>query len=762
MRSPLSAEGGEDLHPVSDSVPAAVLAVDDNPNNLRSLQAVLGELGANLVTAQSGDEALMRLLERDFAVILLDIQMPGLDGFETAQLIRSRQRSRHTPIIFLTAYQYSETDVERGYALGAVDFLFKPMSLTVLRSKVSVFLELHRKTEAVRRQAILLEDATRRAHERELQEVQANWEKERLQQEMERERRVSEALNHKATELARTVAERKRAEEALQRTNQRLRLLADAASCLLVETKPESCFERICKGLAEHVGLDAWLAYNFDENQNALLLSSHFGVPERDVPEFKQLTLNGGPTAAAAIAEQPVIAEGGGGAVANWGAPWDKLGLTAAACFPLLAQGTVLGALVLGTRSRSSFGNGETAVMHTVADQVAMAVERGRLIGELRGRNQALRRADQRKDEFLAMLGHELRNPLTPVVNTLQLLQVKGITDEEVRLAVDAANRQAQHMVRLLGDLLDVSRITSGKVELQRRRADLASTIDDALQTTKGLVTEKRHRLTVELPPGSVTINVDCTRFTQIISNLINNAARYTDPGGTIRISCATHGHELVVLVRDNGVGIDPAELGLIFETFVQVNPTSDRANGGLGLGLTLVKRLTEMHGGTVTARSAGRGFGCEFEVRLPVIVDHMQAMPDRISMHNSDQLGSLRILLVEDNEDIRVTLRQLLELNGHVVEEASDGQRGLELIVSSEPQIAFVDIGLPGLDGYEVARQVRKAQVMPYTRLVALSGYSGEEVQRRVRESGFDAHLVKPVGLNDLRRVLSEVQGPA
>jgi signal transduction histidine kinase/DNA-binding response OmpR family regulator len=756
------AGSSENVQLLDEHTPAAVLAVDDNPHNLRSLEAVLGELGANLVTAESGDEALLRVLERDFAVILLDIQMPGLDGFETARLIRARPKSRYTPIIFLTAFQYSETDVERGYALGAVDFLFKPMSVTVLKSKVSVFLELHRKTEAIRQQAVLLEDASKRENERRLAEAQARWEQDRLREEMDRERKLSEAMSQKAAELARTVAERKRAEEALRRTNQRLRLLADTASSLLLAPNADACFEQIGHGLTQHLGLDVWLAYAVDTKRGRMRLTSKAGVPEAKVPLLETISLSGDAVGRAAQEQQPVVAETAD-AVAAWGKPWDELGLAAAAAYPLVAHGHVLGALVLGARHRSSFAGGETAVMRTVADQIAMALERGKLIEQLQHRNQALHEADQRKDEFLAMLGHELRNPLAPVVNTLQLLQVKCGNDADLRNALEAANRQAQHMVRLLDDLLDVSRITRGKVELRRRRVDLASTIDDALQTTSGLVASKEHTLSVELPPTAVTIDVDATRFTQIVANLINNAARYTDPGGQIRVSCRVDEEDLVIVVRDNGRGIETSKLNLIFDTFVQVNPTSDRSHGGLGLGLTLVKRLTEMHGGSVIAKSEGPGRGCEFEARLPVVVRVPVKAPlpplrERTANGEDDQLAPLRILLVEDNEDIRVTLRQLLELHGHEVQEASDGPRGLELIVGSEPQVAFVDIGLPGLDGYEVARQVRANQPMKQTRLVALSGYSGEDVKKKVLESGFDAHLVKPVGLSELRRVLSDI----
>lgn len=760
MQSPISS--GEFGELTGDDTPVSVLAVDDNRYNLQSLQAVLSELGAHLVTAESGDEALLRVVERDYAVILMDIQMPGLDGFETAKLIRARPRSRHTPIIFLTAFQYSETDVERGYRLGAVDFLFKPLSLEVLKSKLTVFIELHRKTEAIRRQARLLEQAARRENERQLAEAQAQWEKERLREEMERERKVSEAMSQKAAELARTVEERKRAEEALRRTNQRLRMLADIASCLLLDNAPGHCFDKICQSLSQHIGIDVWLAYTFDETTHGLNLVSKVGVPEALLARFTTLPFKSEPIVRAHQEQNAVTAGGGvGQEIEAWGEPWTELGLSSGWCFPLLAHGRTLGFLFIGARYRSSFGNGETAVLRTVADQIAMSLDRSRLIDELQSRNRALYDADQRKDEFLAMLGHELRNPLAPVVNTLQLLRIKCEDADEIRAAVEAANRQAQHMVRLLDDLLDVSRITRGKVELRKRRVDLAGVIEDALQTTAPLVKAKQHSITVELPPSAVTIEVDPTRFTQIVANLINNSARYTNEGGRIRLSCSVSGRDLVVLVNDNGCGIDPSKLGMIFETFVQVSPTSDRAHGGLGLGLTLVKRLTEMHGGHVVARSEGVGRGCEFEVSLPVVTEVVERTQERRRPQTltgeETPLESLRILLVEDNEDIRVTLRQLLELNGHEVQEASDGQAGLDLIVASRPQVAFVDIGLPGIDGYEVARLVRASQPAEQTRLVALSGYSGEEVQRKVRESGFDAHLVKPVGLNELRRVLSD-----
>jgi signal transduction histidine kinase/ActR/RegA family two-component response regulator len=360
--------------------------------------------------------------------------------------------------------------------------------------------------------------------------------------------------------------------------------------------------------------------------------------------------------------------------------------------------------------------------------------------------------AGRHKDEFLAMLAHELRTPLAPILSAVQILRRQDTDNPTVQRAREVVERQALHQARLLDDLLDVSRITRGKIELRRRPVSLAGALTEALESTRALIHAKAQSIAVELPEEPLFVDADPTRLAQIITNLVNNAAKYTPAGGRIAVACARDGGQAVILVRDNGAGIPPEMLPRIFDLFTQAEPSSARTHGGLGIGLTLVKNLVEMQGGSVVARSRGRGTGSEFEVRLPAI-----AAPD-VEEPRAGAAGALRrmrVLVVEDNADTRETLRRVLELDGHEVQEAADGPEGVEIALSSRPEAVIVDIGLPGLDGYEVARRVRAA-LGEAPLLVALTGYGQAEDRRQSREAGFDVHLVKPVSPEQLAAALA------
>jgi len=731
-----------------------VLAVDDTPANLRSLEVLMADLGANVVPASSGDEALRLLLDRDFALILLDVQMPGMDGYETASLIRMRERTRHIPIIFITAFNRSEVNVTRGYELGAVDYLFKPIVPEILRTKVAVFLDLHRKTEEVRRQAQLLRQAETREHERQLAEARAHYDRSLLQQEMERERKVSEAREQRAQELARLVSEKEQAQTALHKSNARLRLLADTASRLLKGSDGRTLLDSVYHQLSEHLGLEVFLGYLAQEGNASLVLSSYSGLSLGLLPKLERLEPGQGVAGQVVSERQRWVLDKG--AASNGPLPdaAPELGLAALACFPLISQGRVLGTLAFGTRTERVFSEDELSLMQGVCDQVAVALERERLIG-------ALRDADRRKDEFLAMLAHELRNPLAPVRTALEVFRLRMWQDEVILRAIASADRQVAHMTRLVDDLLDVSRITRGKVELKPVPLPLADVVEGAVQACEPIVTQRRHALTVSIPPETILLNADPTRMTQVVANLLHNAAKYTPAGGRIHLQAERQGDELVLSVRDNGIGLKPDMLHRVFDLFVQVDPGSDRAQGGLGLGLTLVRSLVEMHGGSVSARSEGLSKGSEFTVRLPLPPETPAALALTTSTKAAvaaARLEPLHILLVEDNPDIRETLKDLLELHGHRVEEASDGRSAVDMVLSQRPQVALVDIGLPELDGYKVAELVRASAGGANTRLVALTGYGHPEDRKRALDAGFDAHLVKPVSSDDLSQILKKL----
>ncbi|WP_224240371.1 response regulator [Hyalangium gracile] len=378
---------------------------------------------------------------------------------------------------------------------------------------------------------------------------------------------------------------------------------------------------------------------------------------------------------------------------------------------------------------------------------------------ELRQRANQLAEADRRKDEFLAMLAHELRNPLAAIMTAIGILERKPTDDsKEVRMR-SIIQRQTHHLARLVDDLLDVSRITRGKVELRRERVDLVAVLQQVLALMQPVADGRKLRMDSALPDRPLWLNADATRLEQVFTNLLDNATKYTDAGGSICVQAFQEGVDggarAVVRIADTGIGIPAHKLPSIFELFAQVDESLERTRGGLGIGLTLVRNLVEMHGGVVFATSAGEGRGSEFVVKLPMTMP-LPALA-RTTLALDDKPRQRRILLVEDNSDARQALKDLLELWGHQVEVAHDGMDGVAMALEGRPDLALVDIGLPGLDGYRVAQELR-ARVGEEIRLVAITGYGGPEDRHRAIQAGFDHHLVKPVKPDELDRLLTDL----
>jgi CheY-like chemotaxis protein len=533
-----------------------VLLVDDEPSNLLALEAVLQPLNQTLVRATSGQEALHLLQRGDFAVVLLDVQMRELDGFETARRLRAQERSRQTPIIFLTAYDSSDFPATRAYALGAVDYLVKPIVPEILRAKVAGFVELFQKTEEIKRQA------------------------ERLRQ---LEREASDAR----------LAEAAKAEE------ERFHLMAE-------------------KSLAE---------------------------------------------------------------------------------------------------------------------------------------------AGKQKDQLLAMLAHELRNPMAPLLTSLRLVREAGAVNPMQDEALGTMDRQLQHLARLMDGLLEATCVGRGDVTLDRRRLNLARLVRTASEDRRRTLEQAGLTLTVEAPDTPVWHNGDPLRLEQVVHSLLDNAGRFSDRGGHVNVRLTVdraHG-EAVLAVRDTGIGIEATLLPNIFDVFVQGDRTLERTRGGLGLGLSVVKRLVEMHAGHVRAKSDGPGQGSEFSVRLPVapepaaLTTVRPEAPPRICQAS-------RVLVIEDSLDAAASLEMLLCMRGHDVRVAHTGTEGVAAARAWTPDVVLCDIGLPELDGYGVARQLRQDPTTARVRLLALTGYGTEEDRCRSREAGFDQHLVKPV---DPKMLLDQLVAP-
>ncbi len=377
-------------------------------------------------------------------------------------------------------------------------------------------------------------------------------------------------------------------------------------------------------------------------------------------------------------------------------------------------------------------------------------------ISDRKWAEEALREADRRKDEFLAMLGHELRNPLASLCNAVQVMRLKGTDDPEVQWARDVVERQVQQLTRLVDDLLDVSRISRGKINLEMGPVDLADVVARAVEISRPLIDARQHSLDVSLPEQAVRVAGDPTRLAQVLSNLLNNAAKYTEQGGRIDLAVEPSGGEAILRVRDTGDGIPADMLPQIFEMFTQVPGSVSRSEGGLGIGLTLVRSLVEMHRGSVAAHSDGPGHGSEFIVRLPRLCDAALPAAADAEEQRPREVLARSVLIVDNNQDTADTLALLLRHVGHEVRTAYDGPAALDLARARPPEVVLLDIGMPGMDGLEVARRLRQDLGLKQALLVALTGYGQEEDRRRSREAGFNAHLVKPADMRALERLLA------
>jgi len=507
--------------------------------------------------------------------------------------------------------------------------------------------------------------------------------------------------------------------------------------------------------IAPHFGLDAYFNYMVNDAADALRLESCTGIPEETARSITRLEFGQAICGTVARRRQTVVAA----FIQQSDDPQAQLvrslGIRAYVCNPLLAGDRLIGTLSFASRTRDQFDADELEFLRTITHYVTVAYERLRLIDQLR-------QADRRKDEFLAVLAHELRNPLAPVRNAVEVMRLRDVDDPGLGRARDIIDRQVQQMTRLVDDLLDVSRITRGKVELQKESVDLAAVVARAVEISRPLIDARRHELAVTLPPEPVRLEADAARLAQVVANLLNNAAKYTEERGHIWLTVEREGPEAVVRVRDTGVGIPAEMLAQVFDLFTQVTHSLDRSQGGLGIGLTLVRSLVEMHGGGVRAHSGGPGQGSEFVVRLPLLAGRRAAGSGPGAGGRPIESSARRILVVDDNGDAADSLAMLLRLMGNDVRTAPDGPAALEAARAYRPDVVLLDLGLPGMSGYEVCRRLREGHFANGPLVVALTGYGQDEDRRRTREAGFDRHLVKPVNPDELRGVLAEGPGSA
>lgn len=687
--------------PVEPGERARILIVDDSADKRLVIKSILEELDQTLVFAHSGAEALRAVLQHEFAVILLDVNMPGMDGFETADLIRQYRRSAATPIIFVTAY-VDDVQTARGYELGAVDYIMSPILPPVLRAKVKVFVELHLSRLRLQRHAdehaaLLAAQAARAASE----------------------------LNMRRTEL-----------------------LAHLADILVRSQSVQTAAVKLARAIVPRLARGVIVALRGTEGQARLFMArgdhafeasdgNHIDVDE---PEFESL-----PGDAQSVLESALQEDSG---------KPNEVPPSAWECVPLLAGERSIGVLLFDGLSEEG-----SAIALELASRVALAMGHVRLFEDLRGevtiRRQAeedLRGANQRKDVFLAMLSHELRNPLNALRLSIDLMRRIAASDIALMKSLDIAQRQVNHLTHLVSDLLDTARVSHGKISLTRAPLDLVQVLRDAVEACDPLVRQHAHTLTLAVPDEPVCVHGDAARLTQVFGNLLSNAAKYTPDGGKVTLSAEVSDSHAVIRVTDNGVGIDETLLPKIFDAFSQGNRTLDRSQGGLGVGLTLVQQLVQLHGGMVKASSDGPMKGACFEVRLPLSAAAGPAWAGSVPALSLEGAGrALNILVVDDQVDAADALGEALRVEGHHVSVCNDGESALRMIASEDFHVVLLDIGLPLMDGYEVARRMRISERGQQLTIAAVSGYGSEIDKRASKAAGMDAHFVKPVELPTL-----------
>ncbi len=707
---------------------ASVLLVDDHPENLLALEAILNSLGQNLVKAHSGQEALRCLLSQDFAVILLDVQMPGMDGFETATLIRNRKRSQHTPIIFLTAFSTSDSLMFKGYSLGAVDYLFKPVEPEILTSKVSVFVDLYNKTAEVKRQA---------------------------------------------AQLAAVNAELRESEE-------RFRSLSACSPVGIFLTDVEGrCtyanprFQAICGFSVEQSLGNGWLQSVHPEDREQLLRDwSAWTLSHSEyTKEFRIQTPEG------IIREVHMRAS------------------------PMLsAKGELMG---------------HVGTLEDITDRRQAENARAQVIREQAARQEA-EAANRMKDEFLATLSHELRTPLNSVLGWARLLRTRSFDEATTARALETIERNAKSQAQMIEDILDVSRIIRGKLNLSLRPINLVPVVDaavDAVQLTaeaksiqlEYILDPSVDRATAECLPlssseeltppnlallkggtlaGGIVVNGDPDRLQQIVWNLLTNAIKFTPEGGKVEVRCLRANSHVQIQVIDTGMGISPEFLPHVFDRFRQADSTTTRTHGGLGLGLAIVRNLVALHGGTVHAESEGEGKGATFTVKLPLLNKAQEQGNGAESEHSSleqpglngetdnfdlgtsaeapGNLSGLQVLVVDDEPDVRSLLITVIEESGANAIAAESVPEALKVLEQLQPDVLVSDIAMPLEDGYTLIRKVRNLEAERGGLLpaVALTAYVREEDCQQAIEAGFQMHISKPVDTTKLVMAVANLAG--
>jgi PAS domain S-box-containing protein len=555
--------------------------------------------------------------------------------------------------------------------------------------------------------------------------------------------------------VARDVGDRKLSERAQRQRLVQLDLLSRVGRDLILGRPDAAAEHDLFDRVRETVGADIYLNYRVDGPDETPVLTSSRSLAPESRPEFSDPALGIGLAERVVESQAPLVIECKyGGERADLEA-LDDIGVQCYAGFPLIVEGKVRAVAAFASTRRDLFEEGDVQVIQAVCAQLSAMMQRSHLLHELHAREQSLQQAGRAKDHFLAMVAHELRNPLAPIRNAVAILRRCSGLDPQMAWCGDIIERQVEQMARLMEDLLDASRLSRDRIELRCERIRLSDVVEQALEAARPLLAAHGHRLRLHLPERAIWLDADLTRLTQVFVNLLNNAAKYTDAGGRIGLAVSEERQTARISVRDNGIGIEADQLPKVFGMFAQLSPALERSHGGLGIGLSLARMLVELHGGRIEAHSAGLGQGSEFIVHLPTVLageEQTGAAAD-----DPPALSRRRLLVVDDNIDAAQTLATILSLEGQDVRTAFGSLEALELAEQWRPEVALVDIGLPELNGYEVCRRIRAQPWGERMLLVACTGWGSPEDRERTRQAGFNFHLVKPIQLEAVLKLIAE-----